>query len=212
MSQRTRAAARIKARALVAEYLEQLRRVSAEGAQELEQLRKESSESARAKTVERDWRREAQEAGLSPQEIEESWTWFRRYLFEKPEQQAARGTVPESVRRVLRHNPLQWIDYAPDPAFWAAVGVQYWPRGRHNEQDWRRDARAAGLSEQEIEDSWVWFRRYAFEAPPVLEETEQQAARQTTTTYWTMSTRTRSRTSCCPTHRSGASGMISDTR
>src|SRR5436853_6732456 len=107
MSQRTRAAARMEARALVAEYLGQLRKRSWEAAHELEQLRKESSEGARAKAVERDWRREAQEAGLSPQEIEESWTWFRRYLFETRKQQAPRETVPESVRRVLRHNPLQ---------------------------------------------------------------------------------------------------------
>src|SRR6266581_3616752 len=162
---RNRAAARMQARALVAEYLKQLRKVSAEAAQELEQLRKASSEGARSNAIERDWRREAQEAGLSPQEIEESWAWFRCYVFEKGEQQVARETVPESVRRVLRHNPLQWIDDAPDPAFWAAVGVLYWPRGSDTKQDWWRDARAAGLSEPEIQVSWVWFRGYAFEAP-----------------------------------------------
>src|SRR5204862_1262391 len=47
------------------------------------------------------------------------------------------------------------------------------------QEDWRRDARAAGLTARQVEESWVWYYRYAVEAPPVLEEHEQRKARVT---------------------------------
>ena len=61
----------------------------------------------------------------------------------------------------------------PDP-----ITGETGPRPNTLEQDWRQDAQAAALSPQEIDDSWVWFRRNAFEAPPVLEEAEQRAVEQ----------------------------------
>ena len=54
------------------------------------------------------------------------------------------------------------------------------PRKRRTlEEDWRRDARAVGLTVRQVEESWVWYYRYAVEAPPVLEEHEQRKARVT---------------------------------
>ena len=47
------------------------------------------------------------------------------------------------------------------------------------EEDWRRDARAAGLTARQVQESWVWYYRYACEAAPVLEEREQRKARVT---------------------------------
>ncbi len=64
---------------------------------------------------EQDWRESAQAAELAPEEIEESWAWFQRYAFEGPPvleetaQQAARETMPDSVRRVLIYDPLLWF-------------------------------------------------------------------------------------------------------
>jgi hypothetical protein len=48
------------------------------------------------------------------------------------------------------------------------------------EEDWRRTAQAEGLSAQESQESWVWFHRKVLETPPVLEETEERTARETT--------------------------------
>lgn len=92
-----------------------------------------------------DWRREAQTIGLSDQAIDDSWAWYERNAG-----QTVLEPVPEDVRRVLTR--------------------QY-----RLEDDWRRDARAAGLSAQEIEESWTWYSRNAFSAPPVLEEAEPDA-------------------------------------
>ncbi len=93
--------------------------------------------------VKDDWRQEAQTIGLSDQEIEESWAWYERNAG-----QTVREPEPESVRRVLT-------------------------RCYRVEDDWRRDARAAGLSKQEVEESWTWFSRNAYGVPRVLEEAEQ---------------------------------------
>jgi len=63
-------------------------------------------------TVEDDWRRAAQAEGFSPEQVQDSWVWFRRYAFEEApvleerERRKARETMPDSVRRVLTHYPF----------------------------------------------------------------------------------------------------------
>jgi hypothetical protein len=90
-----------------------------------------------------DWRQEAQCIGLSDPEIEASWAWYERNAG-----RTVLEPLPESVRRVLTRN-------------------------NRVEDDWRRDARAAGLSAQEREESWAWYARRSSGAPPVLEEAER---------------------------------------
>src|SRR5438876_4193901 len=93
--------------------------------------------------VKDEWREEAQTIGLSNREIEESWAWYARNAG-----QTVQEPWPASVRRVLT-------------------------RCYRVEDDWRRDARAAGLSKQEIQESWTWYARNAYGVPRVLEEAEQ---------------------------------------
>jgi len=163
-----RAVTRWEAQQLVAEYMKQLR----------DALRKAEDERPNLETLDRHWQQDAREAGLTPQEVAESWVWFRRYALETAGSGAAKETMPGSVRRVLLHNPLRWcVDYAPE--LFKEIGLVYVPPSRNTpEHDWRRDAEAIGLSPDEINESWTWFRSYAFEAPPVLEEAEQRTARE----------------------------------
>lgn len=108
----------MKARALVTEYVEQLRRASQHGAQEIDPL---TGDRPRQSTPEKDWLQDAQGIGLSSTEAEASWVWFRHYAFEAPpvleetEQRAAREIMPDSVRRVLTRNPMWgFVGYDPD--------------------------------------------------------------------------------------------------
>lgn len=165
-----RAVTRWKGREFVAEYLRQLRIAQEEAAEERPSL----------DTLERNWRQDAHSAGFSPNDIEESLIWFRDAVV-KAELSSARETPPESVRRVLEYNALYIVGYAREhaPDLLKDIGLAYHPPGVDVEDDWRHSAQEAGLSHQEIEESWVWFRRHAFEAPPVLEEAEQRVARET---------------------------------
>ena len=164
-----RALTRWKGREFVVEFLEQLREAMEEAARERSSL----------DTLEQDWRRDAQAAGFSAKDIDQSLVWFRLHAVENREGEAP-AIPPESVRRVLVYNALHIIEFARKlaPALLKSIGLVYEPPVPA-EEAWRRAAQAVGLSAQEIGESWVWFRRHAFEAPPVLEETEQRTARQT---------------------------------
>src|SRR5258706_3012387 len=114
-----RTVTRWEAQQLVAEYMKQLRQATLDAAHIPDQIAGETG--VRPSTLEQDWRRDAEGAGLSPPEIEESWVWFRESAFEGPpvleetEQRTARETMPESVRRVLKKNPLYgFVGYDPD--------------------------------------------------------------------------------------------------
>jgi hypothetical protein len=114
-----RTVTRWEAQQLVAEYMKQLRQAMLETAHIPDPITGETG--VRPNTLEQDWRRDAEGAGLSPPEIEESWAWFRENAFEAPpvleetKQRAARETMPESVRSVLKRNPMYgFVGYDPD--------------------------------------------------------------------------------------------------
>jgi hypothetical protein len=92
-----------------------------------------------------EWRREGQTICLSDSEIDTSWAWYDRHAGQR-----VLEPVPENVWRVLTRN-------------------------NRVEDDWRRDARAGGLSKQEVEDSWAWYSCFASGGPPVLDEEATRA-------------------------------------
>src|SRR6266853_3642513 len=70
-------------------------------------------------TIENAWRWDAQAAGLSPEEIEESWAWYSDNAFGAPPvlaeaEKSLPETMPESVRRVLTRN-IRYVFLAEDP-------------------------------------------------------------------------------------------------
>jgi hypothetical protein len=167
---KNRAVTRWKEQEFVGEYLKQLDKA----------LKQAAEERPSFETLERNWRQDAHAAGFSPHDIEESWIWLRLALV-NAKRGAARETPPESVRRVIEYNALHIVGYARDlaPDLLKDVGLTYDPPGGDVEDDWRQSAQETGLSPEEIEESWAWLRRHAFEAPPVLEEAEQRVARET---------------------------------
>ncbi len=138
---KSQAMTRWRGREFVARFLEQLRNAMRHAAQEQPSLG----------TLERNWRESAQEAGYPPQDIEESWLWFRRHAVEKAEPGTARETPPEGVQRVIEHNALFVVEYTPDVAadLLKDVGLIYQPP-KPADEAWRQNAQAAGLPPQEI--------------------------------------------------------------
>lgn len=113
-----RAVLRMKARALVIAYLEGLKGVAREAAQEIDPVTRDVTP---RRDNEQDWRGDATSAGLSPQEIESSWRWFRADALEPPpvleeiDQKIARQTMPAPVRRMIEKNPMwRFVGYDPD--------------------------------------------------------------------------------------------------
>lgn len=93
----------------------------------------------------------------------------------------------EFIREYLRalHSALHetwapaWVDFADDPAAAAREAAALGLKPPTLEEDWRRDAVAIGLTTEQSDESWQWFRRHAFEGSPVVEEVGQAAARLT---------------------------------
>jgi hypothetical protein len=114
-----RSVTRWQAQQIVAEYMRALRQAKADVAHVPDPITGEIG--LKPDTLEQDWRGDARSAGLTPEEVEESWQWFRCFAFEAPpimedaDQRAWRETMPESVRLILSQNPLYgFVGYDPD--------------------------------------------------------------------------------------------------
>jgi hypothetical protein len=115
----TRSVTRWEARLVISGYLKDMRKALQDSADEPDPIT--GTTGPRADTLEQDWRRDAEAAGLTPREVEEGWVWFHRDAFEAPPvleeraQRAARETMPDSVRRVWSRNPMyRFVGYDPD--------------------------------------------------------------------------------------------------